>query len=300
MEHAQLDDFALFIRIAELGSLRQASIALEVPMATLSRRLQKLEEKLGCKLLLRGNGRFALTDAGRTYFDQLRPLVTEMNRTLESIDTRHNEPAGILKIALPVNLARSWLAPFFSTFLRNHPHIDLRLTLSNRVLPLGEFNFDVAIRVGKQTQQSLVLRKLCDTYLVACAAPEYLAKFGTPTSPEELRYHAMIVASPLRTWRLTHRKTGRNEVFSVDGRFDVDEIELASLMIEEGHGIGLVPHSIISNSLRAGRLVALLPDWETEQRDIFAVWPETDFMPKRQRVFIDELVAFATQNPADR
>ena len=99
---------------------------------------------------------------------------------------------------------------------------------------------------------------------------------------------------------MTHRKTGRNEVFSVDGRFDVDEIELASLMIEEGHGIGLVPHSIISNRLRAGRLVALLPDWETEQRDIFAVWPETDFMPKRQRVFIDELVAFATQNPADR
>ncbi|MDP2696712.1 LysR family transcriptional regulator [Thalassospira sp.] len=300
MEHSsQLDDLALFIRIVEQGSLRKATQTLAMPIATLSRRLQKLEQKLGCKLLMRGAARVALTDAGQAYFDQLRPALAEVSRTLDAIEARHSDLAGPLRLALPVNLARSWLAPFFSTFLRNHPKIAMDLTLSNRILPVMDRPFDVAIRVGKQSQKSLITRKISSTFLVPCASPAYLAAHGTPNHPDDLRDHALIVASPLRTWRLHDRTTGKEEIFTVESRFSVDEIELAAMMIEDGHGIGLIPNSTVGPALTAGRLVAVLPDWQTEQRDIFAVWPETDFMPKRQRVFIDALVAFAAQNPVD-
>lgn len=301
MEHLKnLDDLAIFACLVDAGSLRRGSAQMRVPVATLSRRLQKLEAALGSKLLDRGSGNFTLTEAGREYYDRIKPIMSELALQLGEIDQRQSQCVGSLRLALPVNLANYWLPDFFSDFMTKYTRIELRLTLSNALLPEEDFPFDVAIRVGKQTRPSLMMRRLAGTWLVPCAAPSYLARKGYPSSPADLTNHDMIISRPLLTWRFYDRTTGAEENITATGRFNVDEMELAIKMVRKGHGLGLFAHNIIADDLAAGKLVPILPDWETEMRDFYAVWHETDFMPMRQRVFIDELAAFALRNPPDK
>ncbi|MCC9624073.1 LysR family transcriptional regulator [Thalassospira sp. MA62] len=298
MEHTQhLDDLAIFARLVDAGSLRRGSTQMRMPVATLSRRLQKLETALGCKLLQRGGNGFALTEAGREYYDRLKPMLLELSAQLHEIDQRQSQCVGLLRVGMPVNLAIQWLDPFLSDFMDRYPRIDLHLTLSNRTLDQREAPFDVAIRVGMQTQKSLMVKRIAGTWLVLCATPDYLARNGTPSTPDQLPDYDLIVGRPLSTWRFRHPQTGTVETFGVSGRFSVDEMELATRMILHGHGIGLIPHSLVASHLKTGALVPVLSDWETDQRDFYAVWHESDFMPMRQRVFLDELTKFAAQNP---
>lgn len=300
MEHLNhLDDLAIFARLVEAGSLRRGSVQMRIPVATLSRRLQKLETALGAKLLERGGGGFTLTQAGKEYYDRINPIMAELSLQLEEIDQRQSECVGLLRLALPVNLANYWLPEFFSDFMKRYPRIDLHLTLSNALLPEEDFPFDVAIRVGKQTQNSLMARRVAGTWLVPCAAPSYIAERGNPKSPDDLANHDMIISRPLLTWRFYHPQTGVEESIAAHGRFNVDEMELAIHMVRAGHGIGLFAHNIIADHLKSGALVPIMPDWKTEMRDFYVVWHDTEFMPKRQRVFIDELAAFATRHPPD-
>jgi len=300
MEHVHhLDDLAIFARLVEAGSLRRGSTVLRMPVATLSRRLQKLETALGCKLLQRGGNGFALTEAGREYYDRLKPMLLELSTQLHEIDQRQSQCVGLLRVGMPVNLAVQWLDRFLSDFMTRYPRIDLHVTLSNRTLDQQEAPFDVAIRVGKQTQKSLMVKRLTGTWLVLCCAPAYLARRAAPTAPDQLIDHDLIVARPLTTWRFRHPQNGAVETFGVSGRFSVDEMELATRMIVNGHGIGLIPNSMIAGHLEKCKLVPLLTEWETDQRDFYAVWHESDFMPMRQRVFIDELTHFAANNPPD-
>ncbi|WP_336082027.1 LysR family transcriptional regulator [Thalassospira sp. CH_XMU1448-2] len=301
MEHLQnLDDLAIFANLVDAGSLRRGSTQMRIPVATLSRRLQKLEAALGCKLLDRGGGIFSLTEAGREYYNRIKPIMSELALQLDEIDQRQSQCAGLLRLALPVNLANYWLPDFFSDFMTRYPRIELHLTLSNAILPEEDFPFDIAIRVGKQTRPSLMMRRLAGTWLVPCAGPSYLARKGYPTSPADLANHDMIISRPLLTWRFYDRKTGNEESVPATGRFNVDEMEMAIKMVRKGHGLGLFAHNIIADDLAAGTLVPILSDWDTEMRDFYAVWHETDFMPMRQRVFIDELAAFALRNPPDK
>ncbi|WP_417805754.1 LysR family transcriptional regulator [Thalassospira lucentensis] len=298
MEHVHhLDDLAIFAQLVEAGSLRRGSTALRMPVATLSRRLQKLETALGCKLLQRGGKGFALTEAGREYYDRLKPMLLELSAQLHEIDQRQSQCVGLLRVGMPVNLAVQWLDRFLSGFMKRYPRIDLHLTLSNRTLDQQEAPFDVAIRVGKQTQQSLMVKRLTGTWLVLCSAPAYLSRNDAPTAPDQLNDHDLIVARPLSTWRFRHPQSGAMETLGVSGRFSVDDMELATRMIIDGHGIGLIPHSTVADHLKTGKLVPLLTEWETDQRDFYAVWHESDFMPMRQRVFLDELTQFAATNP---
>lgn len=300
MEHLHhLDDLAIFARLVEAGSLRRGSVQMRVPVATLSRRLQKLETALGAKLLERGGGGFTLTQVGKEYYDRIKPIMAELSLQLEEIDQRQSECVGLLRLSLPVNLANYWLPDFFSDFMKRYPRIDLHLTLSNALLPEEDFPFDVAIRVGKQTQNSLMARRVAGTWLVPCAAPSYIAERGSPKSPDDLVNHDMIVSRPLLTWRFYHPKTGAEETIPAHGRFNVDEMELAIHMVRAGHGVGLFAHNIIAKHLKSGALVPIMPDWKTQMRDFYVVWHDTEFMPKRQRVFIDELAAFASRHPPD-
>jgi LysR family transcriptional regulator AphB len=300
MEHIHhLDDLAIFARLVEAGSLRRGSVQMGIPVATLSRRLQKLEAALGSKLLDRGGNGFALTQAGQEYYDRLKPILSELSLQLSEIDQRQSECVGRLRIALPVNLANYWLPEFFSDFMTRYPRVDLHLTLSNAILPEEDFPFDIAIRIGKQTQNNLMTRRVSGTLLIPCAAPDYVARKGAPKNPADLADHDLIISRPLLTWRFYHPETGEEESIAARGRFNVDEMQLAMHMVLKGQGIGLFAHNIIGDHLKSGELVRILPNWNSEKRDFYAVWHETEFMPKRQRVFIDELATFAQRNPAD-
>lgn len=301
MEHLKnLDDLAIFASLVDAGSLRRGSAQMHIPVATLSRRLQKLEAALGCKLLDRGSGNFALTKAGREYYDRIKPIMSELALQLGEIDQRQSQCVGVLRLALPVNLANYWLSDFFSEFMTSYPRIELHLTLSNALLPEEDFPFDIAIRVGKQTRPSLMVRRLAGTWLVPCAAPSYLASKGYPTSPDDLARHDLIISRPLLTWRFYNRTTGAEHSIAATGRFNVDEMEMAIKMVRKGHGLGLFSHNIIADDLASGTLIPILPDWDTDIRDFYAVWHETNFMPMRQRVFIDELAAYALRHPPDK
>src|SRR3546814_3034633 len=197
-----LDDLALFVAIVDDGSLQAAARRLHRPAATRTLRLQKLEARLGCQLLLRSARSLKPTPEGQLYYEQCRPLLVALQQTTATLDSDLNQIQGTLRVLAPVSLARSVLAPAWMSFLAAWPDIRLELILDNRNEDLWRHGADLAVRVGPQHDPKLRQRRLGGIGLDGVAAPSYLAAHGEPRHPRELEQHALLVSAPLTTWYL--------------------------------------------------------------------------------------------------
>ena len=292
-----LDDLALFVSIVEAGSLNAAAAKESLPTATVTRRLQKLEQALGYRLLHRSARRMQPTAEGWQYYEQCRPLVHALRQATQRLDASLGAIAGNIRVLAPVNLAAGALAPAWSSFLERHPEVTLELELSNALQDLVGSGADLAIRIGAQSDSSLTQRRLGRVELVLVASPNYLARTGTPDSAAALERHAAILAEPLRQWRLRDPVTGDEIVLQPQPRVRVNEMGLAVKMAEAGLGIFLSPMSQCHHCLQHGTLQQILPDWMPEPRDVYAVWSQQRYLPARVRALLEHLAAFAADNP---
>ncbi|MCD0505159.1 LysR family transcriptional regulator [Bordetella petrii] len=291
-----LDDLALFIAIVDDGSLQAAARRLNLPAATLTRRLQKLEARLGCQLLLRSARSLKPTAEGRQYYEQCRPLLTALQQTTAGLDDGLNQIKGTLRVLAPVSLARGVLAPAWTSFLAAWPDIRLDLILDNRTEDVWRHGADLAVRVGPQHDPKLRQRRLGAFGLDVVAAPSYLAAHGEPRHPHDLEHHALLVSEPLATWYFLSPGGGERIELRPDGRCRVNELELMVQMAEAGLGIMYCPHTLSSAPLRQGRLRRVLADWRTPQRVLYAVWPQQQ-LPRKVRTLLEHLSDFAAATP---
>lgn len=290
------DDLALFVSIVEHGSLQAAARHANLPPATLTRRLQKLEAEPGCQLLLRSARSLKPTPEGQLYYEQCRPLLTALAQTTATLDGDLNQVKGALRVLAPLNLSRGLFGPAYASFMAMWPEIRLELSLSNRNEDVWRHGADLAIRVGPQDDPKLRQRRLGVIGIVLVASPAYVTAHGAPGHPRELAAHRLLVASPISTWRFTSPDGDEIIELQPQGQCDVNDIDLAVMLAEAGQGLLYCPRTLCHEALESGRLVRVLSEWRTPQRPIYAVWPQQQ-LPRKVRTLLEHLAEFAAATP---
>lgn len=294
-----LDDLALFVSIVELGSLNAAARQAGLPAATVTRRLQRLEAELGCRLLHRSARRLQPSSEGWQYYERCRPLLQSLQQATEALDASLNRLSGVVRVLAPVNLACGPLQPAWGAFMRRYPELRLELQLSNLREDLLDHGADLAIRVGEQADSTLGQRRLGTVSTLLVASPGYLARVPALDHPAQLDGHALLLAEPLRLPTLRHRDSGEHYAVRPPAtpRLRVNEIQLAVEMARAGLGVLHCPLTQCHHLLASGALVPVLPEWRSPSRPLYALWPQQRQLPARVRVLVDLLLEFARGEP---
>ena len=288
------NDLILFSHVVEAGSFSKAAQRAELPNSTISRRIAMLETQLGEQLLLRTTRKLTLTDFGASMLEHARRVAEEVGAAEHLAQHRKAEPSGRLRISMPSDLANGMLAPMLMRFVMDHPAISLEIDLTPRRVDLIGENFDLAIRMGAQLNDTgLSARSLAVFSSALYASPEYLAQRGTPATPEALMEHDALSllgrdAKPV-PWKLS--RGAQHWEGTPATRATINSPDLLFRLACAHAGIAMLPERVMEAPLRDGMLVPVLPDWSGEKVTAWAVFPSHRLMPQRTRVFLDAMQA---------
>lgn len=296
----QLSDVRFFAAAAEKGSLATAAMSLNVPKASASRQLQRLEAALGRSLLHRGAGRFALTDEGRTFLPLAHRMLSTMEEVVVELRSQSGPLKGSLRIAAPYKFGRTQIAPCIAPFLVINPEVDITLDLDSRRVDLLADEADLAIRIGDVGEDSLVARLIATEKLVLCASPGYLTANGRPMRVEELSNHRLLMmGSGNHIKELTLPLQGRKQTFIGNIALRSNEPSVLAEAARYNAGIAFIPVGYVSYELHSGALVEVLPDLELLPASISAVYAPGRRQSRKVRAFLDFLVNHLKQSPAN-
>jgi len=284
-----LDDLELFLAVARDLSFARASRDLGVPPATLTRRVQRLEQQLEAPLLRRSTRRVRLTDAGALLLERAEGPRRDLREALECLAEDSGAPRGRLRLTLPADLARLWLAAPLAAFAARHPEIRLELSLTGRLVDLVGEGFDLAIRAARPQSATLIARRLASLPTALYASPSYLAALPGLEHPRDLEAVNAIVLtgrSADRSWSLSR---GR-EITQVAprGNLEADDLGTVISLVVSGAGIALLPVPLVTGSRETGRLARVLPGWNGPEAPVYAVYLSRR-MPLRLRLLLDHL-----------
>lgn len=288
-----LNEIALFLRVIEHPSLGAAARALGMSKSTISRRIAQLEARLGVRLLDRTPTRVKPTEAGALYAEQHRGWLAQTEEAETAVRSLSTSPKGRVRVTAPVDLGAALLGPVTSEFLERCPEVTLDLFLTDAILDLVTEGFDLAIRTGTPSDDSVVARKLGTTRGMLCASPGYLARFGAPRAPEDLTAHRTVAfSSPSHDaeWTLTG-PAGAVTTVRMAPRLCVNNMVTARDAAVAGLGIARLGSFICCDEMRDGRLVPVLPEWALEERPIYVIYPGRRKLTAKVRVFLDFVVA---------
>ena len=288
-----LNQIAVFVTVAQLGSFTRAARALAMPVSTVSRRVADLEQQLGATLLQRTTRKLTLTTQGRDYLDQCSEPLGHLYDAERVLTRSQRQPEGLLRLSVPVILGDPVFLRFVSDFLRNYPNIRLDLFITNQILDLVSDNIDVAVRFGELKSSSLVARKLGTTVRYVVAAPAYLDRRTRPREPAELTEHDCVMLNAINNeaeWELVNGR--RQARVRVVGPVASRDFRSVSFFVDRGHGVGLLPSTYCDPQIKSGTLVRLLPKWSSPPMSVHAVYPSRKFLPEKLHVFLQELRAW--------
>lgn len=286
------NDLLIFAYVAELGSFSRAAERMGLPKSTVSRRLARLEQRLGERLLLRTTRRQTLTEFGLQLLEHARQVVTEVDAVAALSEHRQSAPSGRLRVSMPSDFANLLLVDTLAAFVAMHPRISLELDLSPRRVDLLGEGFDVAIRIGDLPDDGmLAARRLSELSTGLYASTRYLAAFDHPETPEDLVHHNAIgllgANGEPANWSLSKGEARWEGV--PPGRVAANSPELLIRMARAGVGIAAAPDCFALPDVRQGILLRVLPDWRLPSQMVSAVFPGRKLMPAKTRVFIDML-----------
>lgn len=252
------EDYALFVAIVEAGSLSGAGRRMHISAAMVSKRLARLEARLGAALAHRTTRRLLLTDVGQAFYEDVRRILEATRAAEARVAGRIGQPGGRLRVSAPTSFGRLHIAPYLKDFLDLYPRIELTLDLDDGFVDLFDERIDVAIRIAAEPGGSLIMHRLAENRRILCAAPAYLAAHGSPATIAALSGHRLLAADHQLPWRLE----GSAGPVSVDGTSAVrtNSSEVARELTVAGLGIALRSTWDIGPALRDGRLVRILPD----------------------------------------
>lgn len=287
----RLAGMELFVKVAELGSYSATARMLGVSKSAVSKHVAALEERLGARLLNRTTRRLALTEVGEAYRESCLRIIAEIEDA-ESFAGRHGtEPRGRLKVSAPMTFGFMVIAPAIPELLRRHPLLEVELSLDDRVVDLLGEGLDLAVRVGKLRDSSLIARKLGVAQTVCAASAAYLQGTGPPRDPADLGAHNCLVYTYGRNPELWEFQRGaERRSVRVRGSFCANNGDALRAAAVGGLGVALVPDFILGDDIEAGRLTRLLADWSGAEIPIHAVFPPQRHPSAKLRVFIDFLV----------
>jgi DNA-binding transcriptional LysR family regulator len=284
-----------FVSVVEQQSFTSAARVLGLPKSSVSRRVTELEEELGVQLLHRTTRKLALTEAGRSYFEQAERALTELRAAAESATGMDVEARGIVRVTAPVDIGVMGLADVVAEFVAEYPEIHVELSLSSKIVDLVEEGFDIGIRAGRSRDSSLVARRLGNSGLGLYGSPAYLKQRGRPKTLADLAEHDCVLFRGKHgkaLWRLDG-PDGEPSSIEVRGRVTVDDMLFVRQAIGVGLGIGLLPTIAIATCARVGALdpvERVLPEFSMSGAEVAVVTPSGPKRPRRVTLLRDFLV----------
>lgn len=287
----KLQAMQLFARVVDSGSFTAGAAQMGISRALASKLIQTLEDQLGVRLLNRTTRRVSLTDPGKNYFARVSQLLDALAEAEAEAAELQVEPRGRMRVSVPISFAVKHLAPALSDFQRLFPRVELELGLNDRLVDLVDEGFDMAVRIGRLADSSLVARRIAPATLLAVASPKYLQLHGTPTHPDQLSAHNVLIytltAKP-EEWVFT--RGGETVATRIKGNLYTNNGDYLAAAAIEGAGITMLPAFIVFDAVKEGRLVEVLGDWPSPPLGIYAIYAQTRAVPAKTRVLIDFLV----------
>ncbi len=287
----RLDDMLLFVEVVRAGSLSKAAARLQMPIATLSRRIAAFERELGARLFERSTRHVIPTEAARRYYERCAPLVDAARLAHEALAAQGERPCGHLRVSMPVDLGVATLGQALPDFLQQHPDITIDVDLSPRFVDLRTEPFDVALRIGRGRDEGLVARRIALLPQALYAAPAYLARHGRPRAPADLTAHRCLHVGSVQAgarWRL--QGEGGEHTVLVRGPAALNNIGLARLLAMRGLGVVPLPIHMAQAELLNGALQRVLPRHAPPDLAVHAV-TTSRLVPAAVRAFIDFVAA---------
>ena len=281
-------EYELFARIVETGSLSAAARAIRLSPAMVSKRLARLEERLGVQLIRRTTRRLELTDSGVQFHQDVLAILAAAEDAEARIAGRAREPAGALRVSAPTSFGRLHVAPLLKPFLDAHPRVEVELDLSDAFTDLLAERFDLAVRITATIEKGFQAERLATSRRVLCAAPGYVAARGVPATIADLARHRLLAARGQLPWRLV----GPEGAFTVrgDSLVATNSSEVVRELALAGAGVALRSLWDVGPDLAAGRLVRVLDAYEgSADVGIFAVQPRTALAPPSVGAFVAHL-----------
>ena len=290
------DDIVLFVHIVQQQGLALAASKLALPAATVTRRLKRLEDSIGRKLIHRSARQFVLTPEGESFYQAYAGLVEQLEQTQQQLSFELNALAGPLSVLAPTNISTGLLQPMWSGFIKAYPDIKLELNLSNSMDDMISSGADIALRIGPQESSLLHQKRLGTLQTVLVASPEYLAIHGEPKNLEELEQYRLIGTNTLSSWRMLHVDNAKKH--EIRPRFStlVNDVKLVTQLVCDDLGISLLPTSEVNHLIQSGDLAQVLSSWQGPNRDLYTVWPTGKLLSARARCLRDFMHSYFEQN----
>ncbi|MBZ0163926.1 MAG: LysR family transcriptional regulator [Notoacmeibacter sp.] len=287
-----------FIDVVEAEGFSAAARKIGRSKALLSKYVRELEDELGALLLNRTTRQFSLTGAGHAYYKRASEIVREIDSLQEAVRDSAGDVKGRIRLTAPRSFADAQIGQSLIDFARDHPDIVLDIHLDDRFVDLVEEGYDLAIRIARLENSSLIARKLADFSVRACATPETIARYGRPEKPQDLAGKPCITDTNgrwLTNWPF-QGPDGETIAVSVSGPIEVNSPRVARAACLSHLGFAIIPEFAIAHDLAEGKLVSVLDAWIPQGSGIFAVYPHRRYLPAKVRVFVDYLAAWFKKN----
>ncbi|MBJ2157401.1 LysR family transcriptional regulator [Variovorax sp. IB41] len=278
----------MFVRVVETGSFSKAAREFNTTQPTVTKQIAATETRLKVRLLNRNTRGVSLTEPGALYYEKCKTIVRDAEEADSIVQLRQNQAQGLLRVGTSVAFGRRVVVPLALEYMRRHPQVQLDLSFEDRYVDLIAQGIDVAIRMGKLADSSLGARYLGANPWVMVAAPGYLKKHGTPKRAQDLGAHVALIYSSVvgdEFWRM-HTPKGEPVTVPVSGRFRSNNLSAVLAAARDGLGIALMPRYVASESMAAGKVVAVLGDHALPEQEIHAVFPSPKLVPGKVSGFV--------------
>lgn len=293
---------AVFAKVAEVKSFTKAAEALGLSKSAVSKHVAGLEERLKARLLQRTTRRLSLTEVGTALFARAQRIVAEVEEAERAVTALSTEPRGTLRVSAPMSFGIRHLGPVLADFMVRFPALHVDLALNDRMVDIVEDGFDLAIRIAKLPDSSLIARKLCPGRRIVCASPEYWRRHGTPKTPADLKNHNCLMYTYLpNPDELRFDGPDGPVAVPVAGTLHSNNGDILRAAALAGIGFFFAPTFLVGDDVRAGRLERVLPEYDDTSLSIYAVYPHTRHLSAKVRAFIDFLAErFGGEPPWDQ
>jgi DNA-binding transcriptional LysR family regulator len=288
-----LNEIAAFATVVEEGGFTAAAKKLGVPKSTVSRRVARLEDELGVRLLQRTTRRLGLTELGESYYQRVSQALRSLDQAHDELSEAQDRPRGLLRVTAPPDFGIAYLGELVAAFTEQYPDVTVWVELSGRMVDLVAEGFDLALRAGVLRDSSLVARRITAAEGWLVASPVYLEGHPAPQRADDLVEHQCVIYERSGELRgLVLEGPEGLVTLTVRGRVSGNDFGFLRRAILAGCGIGLLPGFLCKDDLAEGKLVRVLPDYKLPGGAFYLVYPSARHLPAKARVFRDFVVSW--------
>jgi DNA-binding transcriptional LysR family regulator len=286
-----------FVSVAELGQFSSAARQLGMSSSHISRQIARLEDRLQTRLFYRSTRRVSLTEAGQTFLQHCQRLQDAREEALQAIGDMGGEPKGLLRMTCAVAYGESFIMPLVNQFMQSHPQLRIETTLTNQTLDLLHGSYDLAIRLGRLPDSSMVATKIAPRRMYLCASPAYLEHHGAPHSLSELPRHNCLVGSS-DSWDF--QQAGRELTIRAQGNWKCNSGKAVLDAALLGFGLCQLPDYYVREHLQSGALRSLLNQHQPPHTAVWALYPQQRHLSPKVRQLLELLKQGLAERPEYR